>query len=720
MAYLQTQLDLDALLTGEKIMFQKSLQELEWDLVDGIGHWRDRFLLPYRTPVIDLHHMLDMLSSNISYVRLAALYNTLLIASNNVSSIRVLLDVTFHTDVLAQQKMLLLKMANTMSRYYVRGNPDFSLPPGLKQVDNNIEREDPSPIVPDLSQLKDVKVDKSDPVSYMDDDKAEGYVKENLPSRVGDLISILRCVPIMPLVFINDGAGAGYLAAKTLNRSSSSFDPSAAMLKVAKKIGTVVNFGLSRQVVDNSPVGRLFVVSHSEELDPGVVSYILDKKLPVVVYESKLGYSGYSRLYENHVFVRSTFAWTFPLLLSRPFKSLNVIKWIKLAQFSCFRVEEVSAVQFLYHISEIFGGSVSVYTGSPQVSEVAKSKGISVVDNDIGVDITIWLKRVNGKGRAMWLLTGMLHDIDVLKTDEGQFIPCDTGIAEINGKMHTFVKSEVMVEVVRGHDIFSAKVEDIDISLNNVCVLGTSTNSISAEWSRTIECNPGEVIFRNLSEMRAAVPDVSIAYDIEYKGFRSVDLFSVYSFHEYRAMPYEEVRGQYRGIKFPSYYNEYQKDQVIILVFGCKREDGSIVVRRTSPIQFYVTRVPEEVWYPLATQKLVENEGFSAIHPTLVSMMTSGKVPEESSDILRFFFRPINKKLFVVNWKVRHIKHFHSSFVPTCNCDAEFRVFNGKDSRTYRVKRAKGREWLSFLRILDARLLKDWEIVNGQLVLRSS
>jgi len=226
------------------------------------------------------------------------------------------------------------------------------------------------------------KIDKSDPATYKDIETAAAFVKETYPARLSDMLSILACYGKERYVFVHDGAGPGHAACKVLRFPSKSYDPSDAMIQMAQALGNdVEKEGDVLKILENHSVKDVFVISHSETIDPGVVKKILDRGRQLIVYESVQGYEGYASLYECHPFVRSTKKIVMKIELSKKWKKVKRrYNWISLVQHRILAIDEVSCVEALSIYGDVFDESPTVYAATPQLRELVMAKGCKAVE----------------------------------------------------------------------------------------------------------------------------------------------------------------------------------------------------------------------------------------------------------------------------------------------------------------------------------------------------
>ena len=101
--------------------------------------------------------------------------------------------------------------------------------------------------------------------------------------------------------------------------------------------------------------GQVVVISHSEELDPGLAFHCIQNKKDVIVFESVQGYVGYELLYECHPFVRSSVSIKLPLVLSRPYMSVSIPHLVKLARFKKFLICDPKVLPYMKVFSALIG-----------------------------------------------------------------------------------------------------------------------------------------------------------------------------------------------------------------------------------------------------------------------------------------------------------------------------------------------------------------------------
>jgi len=217
-------------------------------------------------------------------------------------------------------------------------------------------------------------VDRSQPETYSD--YAHEYVQESYDRRVTDLVRILRpfvaVYKIERFIAPNDGAGVVDCASREIGVQCLSSDPSPQMVQEAELKGNKVKLKKARESLKEDGV---FVISHSETLDPGLVVAILKEKKKVIVYEMTEIYAGYSLLVQNMPGVRSTYSLKIPLELSVYGPQLRSSSWYKIIKYGAsFYVSDWRCVQHL-RVAHTLGYNVSVSTSDPKVYEKCKEYG---------------------------------------------------------------------------------------------------------------------------------------------------------------------------------------------------------------------------------------------------------------------------------------------------------------------------------------------------------
>lgn len=448
--------------------FNLGITNLPWTFDGNIGHYADFRLLPFSYDVMSWTDIVQWLIQKPSYYEILAVRSALSVYTKLTCTVRYLVDITFSfTGLEAVQNAL--RYDNIIAKLIREDKINVVPPKGLVIEQGEIKEE--KQIVPDLVEKvsalegEENQIDKSDPVTYTDDKKAVSYVKESLVSRVADLVSILRCVPVKTIVAVNDGAGAGFFSCQFLQRPCHSYDPSDAMIAIGNKLGATVTKKSARDVIANHKgFDAIFLVSHSEELDPGIVDFILEKKYQVVVFESKLGYKGYSRLYENHPFVRSSFQLKFPVLLSRPFRSVEIMKWVSIATESNYQISEAFCVPYLSVVDEMFKKKVNVYPKTTQVYELAKAMNYGILSKPEGIHM--FSNVVNGEGIAFWVVEGVFFPLpnskdNIVVLREGVFLAHPFGKYVMNGRKFSYVSKSKTIMVLMGVDTYYTNISHV-------------------------------------------------------------------------------------------------------------------------------------------------------------------------------------------------------------------------------------------------------------------
>lgn len=236
------------------------------------------------------------------------------------------------------------------------------------------------------------RVDKSNPDTYSR--YAEEY-HTSFPKRVADLTMLLRPYilehGIKKIVALNDGAGACQQAVKELNISGGlnvecfSQDPSLQLVEIAKREG--------REVVCSRPHSHLlrqgvFVVSHSESVDPGLVNSLILLKKDIIVFESSEEFLGKDRLIDNGKGVFSTFKLpTYAPLADCP-RPKFVSKLDILLTMGEVYVSDPRVVYSFGHVKDL-QGTVKMNTTNPIVYEKALKLGIDVCIGTTGIGVYI-------------------------------------------------------------------------------------------------------------------------------------------------------------------------------------------------------------------------------------------------------------------------------------------------------------------------------------------
>jgi hypothetical protein len=374
-------------------------------------------------------------------------------------------------------------------------------------------------VVPELPVIV-MDLDKSDPATYMDEKKAEAYVSQSYTSRVADLVSILKCTTPSNIVAPNDGAGSCYRAATILGRPVVSSDPSLAMCLLSARLGNKVKHELSRVTVDNFRGSKdtLFVVSHSEALDPGLALYIFERGYRLLVFESKIGYRGYSKLHPCHPFIRTSYSWSLPIMLSRNYKSVDKMAWVNISQTSSVAVSEVSCIPYVYAPFYLLREPMLVNPLTDQVRESLDPSMVKIGSSKES-EISVWMKKVKGK-RGYWVVRGMYHDIPreqsiIFVKNHGAFVPTVTGKSEINGFKYEFLTMSKWLEVNIDGVVVQTQVQDISISDKTFSspqvrpiLQGTNSSTYWFDvWKTPNLCN--------VSSTRIFTPDVRVNLRVE-------------------------------------------------------------------------------------------------------------------------------------------------------------------------------------------------------------
>jgi len=329
----------------------------------------------------------------------------------------------------------------------------------------------------------------------------------------------------------NDGAGACYRAAQILSRPVYSTDPSSVMCALAAEMRNVVIKKNSRDTVDSYKGSKdtLFVVSHSETLDPGLAHYIYTRGFRLLVFESQLGYKGYHKLYACHPFIRTSFPWTLPIVLSKNYKSIDKMSWVNISLTKAVRVSEVSCIPYLYAPFHLLGKRMEVYPMTDAVREVLDTSMVSIAKKK-AESVTVWMKLCEGE-RGYWVVRGMYHPIPRLSSiiyipGHGAFIPALRGKSVISAVEYSFVSLNSWITVDIDGSSYATRIGDMGdkelvIPIQSSCVRVQEKGCMSVtHWFETYD-GP------HLLNLSQRVLLSGVRYDLRVEGIQA-DVLGVF------------------------------------------------------------------------------------------------------------------------------------------------------------------------------------------------
>jgi len=234
------------------------------------------------------------------------------------------------------------------------------------------------------------RVDKSDPETYS---KYADQYHTSFPKRVQDLTMILRPYiiefGIRSIIALNDGAGACQEAVKRIGKNLKiecvSQDPSLPLVEIAKREGRTVICGRPQGMLVRTGV---FVISHSESVDPGLVNSLLLLKKSIIVFESSEEFLGKDRLYDNGKGVYSTYNLpTYAPIADVPRPSYSSTLDILTTLGEVY----ISDPKVIYSLSHVAGlqSRLKVNTLNPIVYEKAQKLELDVAIGENGIGLYI-------------------------------------------------------------------------------------------------------------------------------------------------------------------------------------------------------------------------------------------------------------------------------------------------------------------------------------------
>jgi len=144
------------------------------------------------------------------------------------------------------------------------------------------------------------KVEKGIIDTYTDSEKAQSYLSETLIGHLDDAVAILSNIDEPTIVIPGDGYGVFTQVARLLGKEVVSGDSSREMVKLALKLGTVIQCEDALKTVERGfrKFGKtcLVLISFLWTVVPAFISHCMEQGYRVLVYDKYLYYKGSSKL----------------------------------------------------------------------------------------------------------------------------------------------------------------------------------------------------------------------------------------------------------------------------------------------------------------------------------------------------------------------------------------------------------------------------------------